>query len=145
MTKLSKIAEAIKQHVKGKPLTKTGAEIPDPVPMAPPIGYKKQPTMVDHIRTMIRSEKLRQEVEAAGFETMEEADDFDIGDDVDPASPYEHNFDPPQYGPGPEQLSTVAPYPPKATETGLEAAAASGGKQTPPAPPPPAPPPLVKS
>lgn len=91
---ISKILAAIKAHPKGKPLTESGAEVPDPVPMAPPIGYKKQPTMVDHIRAMVRSENLRREVEAAGYETMDEADDFDVDDDFDPTSPYEHNFDP---------------------------------------------------
>lgn len=71
-----------------------GAEILDPTPVAPPIGYKRQPSMVEHIAAMVRSERLRQEAEAAGAETWEEADDFDVGDDYDPGSPYEGDFDP---------------------------------------------------
>lgn len=74
----------------------TGSFIPDPTPMAPPIGYKKQPSMVELVREMVRSERLRQEVEAAGQETFEEAEDFDIGDDPpDLKSGWENDFDPP--------------------------------------------------
>lgn len=69
--------------------TLSGAEMPDPTPMAPPIGYVKQPTMVEHMRQMIRSEHLRLAAEAAGAETFEEADDFDVPDDLEPLSAYE--------------------------------------------------------
>lgn len=77
-------------------LNADGHELVDSTPMAPPLGYKKQPTMVDHIRNMVKSEMLRREVEKAGAETFEEADDFDIPDDpVDPTTPFEEIFDPP--------------------------------------------------
>lgn len=69
-------------------------EIVNPVPVAPPVGFRRQPSMVDIVRDMVRSERLRQEVQAAGMETFEEADDFDVGDDFDPSSPYEVDFDP---------------------------------------------------
>lgn len=72
-----------------------GREIPDPMPMAPPVGYKKPPSMVELVRDMVRSERLRQEAEAAEQETFEESEDFDIGDDYDPHSPWENDFDPP--------------------------------------------------
>lgn len=72
-----------------------GREILDPTPMEPPVGYSRQPSLSEQIREMVRSEKLRQEAEAAGMETFEEADDFDVGDDYDPTSPYENDFDPP--------------------------------------------------
>lgn len=75
-------------------LTDSGREIPDPVPLAPPVGYRPQPSMVDIIRQQIRSAQLAQEAEAAGLETFEEADDFDVDDDFDPSSPYEEIFDP---------------------------------------------------
>lgn len=86
---------------------------PDPTPMQPPVGYKKQPSIMDHVRDMVRSEHLRREAEAAGFETAEEADDFDVGDpeDFHPETPYERHFDPvvpPQ--PAPSQ-SQPAPAP----------------------------------
>lgn len=77
-------------------LDERGHEVVSNVPMQPPLGYKKEPSVTDRIRDMVRSEMLRKEVEAAGLETMEEADDFDIPDDpIDPSTPFEENFDPP--------------------------------------------------
>lgn len=76
-------------------LDDAGREIADNTPMAPPIGYQKTPSIVEQIRMMVRSEKLAQEARDAGYETAEEADDFEIGDDYDPTSPYEHDFEPP--------------------------------------------------
>lgn len=72
-----------------------GREQPDPTPMAPPIGYNRQPSLAERIRAMVVSEKLKQEAIEAGFETFEESDDFDVGDDYDPTSPYEEVFEPP--------------------------------------------------
>lgn len=66
-----------------------GREVPDPVPVAPPVGYHRQPTMVEHIRNLVRSEHLRQAAEAAGLESFEDADDFDVPDDLVPVSAYE--------------------------------------------------------
>lgn len=76
--------------------TAQGQEM-DPVPIAPPIGYKKQPSMVDHIRELIRSERLREEAMREDLETFDEADDFGSDDDEDyvPLSGYESEFDPP--------------------------------------------------
>lgn len=63
-----------------------GSEVPSEVPLAPPLGYIRQPTMVEHIRNMVRSEHLRLAAEAAGAESFEDADDFDIDDDPFPVS-----------------------------------------------------------
>lgn len=71
-----------------------GRELPNPTPIAPPLGYQKQPTIRETIRNMVLSERLRQEAQAAGVETFEEADDFEVGDDYDPTSPYEEVFEP---------------------------------------------------
>lgn len=57
--------------------------------MAPPVGYKPAPSLADQIREMVRSERLAREAAEAGYETFEEADDFDVGDDFDPSSPWE--------------------------------------------------------
>lgn len=71
-----------------------GHELVSSKPMAPPVGFKKAPSMVEHLRSMVRSELLAREVAAQGLETFEEADDFDIADDpVDPSTPYERHFD----------------------------------------------------
>lgn len=75
-------------------LTASGAEVLDPTPMEPPLGYMKQPSLSDQIRMMVLSEKLRDAAAAAGAETFEEADDFEVGDDFDPSSPWENEFDP---------------------------------------------------
>lgn len=61
----------------------------DGTPLAPPIGYKRQPSIFDHVRELVAGESLRQAAMRAGAETFEEADDFEIGDDYDPSSPYE--------------------------------------------------------
>lgn len=71
-----------------------GREVLCPVPVAPPIGHNPQPSLAERIRDMVRSEQLRVAAEQMGHETFEEADDFDIGDDYDPESPYEEDFEP---------------------------------------------------
>ncbi|AZL83004.1 hypothetical protein [Apis mellifera associated microvirus 42] len=82
-------------------LDSKGREKPDPTPIAPPIGYKRQPSLAEQIRNMVRSERLAMEAAAAGYGTFEEEDDFDTGEDLDPRSPYEIDFDPP--------LQTISP------------------------------------
>lgn len=133
---IKEIAEKIRKvmgaHPKLRPLDANGKFYGNPTPVAPPIGYKKQPSLHEQIREMVRSEKLRQEVEAAGFETLEEADDFDVGDDYDPTSPYEYNFDP---DPGPRPPPAAAGSPQQTGEGG----AAAVGAQPKDAPPPAAP------
>lgn len=69
-------------------------EVTDPTPMAPPIGYKKQPSIWEQQRALIRQE-LSRHAESQGFESFEESDDFDVDDDFDPTTPYEADFDPP--------------------------------------------------
>lgn len=65
-------------------LDEEGAEIVDSVPMAPPVGYKRSPTIAEMIRQQVRSALLAREAEAAGAETFEESDDFDVADDDEP-------------------------------------------------------------
>lgn len=78
-----------------KGLHPDGTPVLDPTPLAPPIGYKKQPSMVEIVRDMVRSERLRQEAESADMETFEESEDFDIPEDAGmPASPWANDFDP---------------------------------------------------
>ena len=71
-----------------------GRELPDPRPVQPPVGYKKQPSMFELIREATAREVA---LYAANREpeTFEEADDFDVDDDIDPHSPWENEFDPP--------------------------------------------------
>lgn len=72
---------------------KKTVEFPDPTPMAPPVGFTRRPPLHQLIREMVQRE-LSQSAEHAGMETAEEADDFDVGDDYDPDSPFEHDFEP---------------------------------------------------
>ena len=71
-----------------------GRELPDPVPVAPPVGWYKQPSMFDNIRAMVRSEHLRMYAEGQGQETWDEAQDFDVEDETFPHSVYEGDFEP---------------------------------------------------
>lgn len=100
------IGRHVRAHPKGRQQDEFGREVPSPVPMAPPLGYRKQPTITERIRDMVRSENLRLEAARAGYETFEEGDDFDIGDDYDPRSPYELQFDP---GPAPDKAPVSPP------------------------------------
>lgn len=83
-------------------------EITDPTPMAPPVGYKKQPSIWEQQRALIRSE-LSRRAEEHGLETFEEADDFEVGDDFDPSTPYEETFEPDV--PTPPKVAPAAPPP----------------------------------
>lgn len=77
-------------------LNNDGTPILDPLPIAPPVGYKKAPSMVEIVRDMVRSERLADAARQSGHETFEESEDFDVGDE-DPLarSPWENDFDPP--------------------------------------------------
>lgn len=69
-------------------LDQFGRERPDSRPVAPPVGYKKQPTMVDHVRALV-ARQLSELAAASGHESFEEANDFEVGEDSDPETAYE--------------------------------------------------------
>lgn len=135
---------AAKMEEKG--LTADGSSLDAPdmgVPMAPPLGYIKQPSVTERIRDMVRSEHLRLAAEAAGQETFEEADDFEVGEDFDPHSPFEENFD--QLINPPASSSTGVPSSPEGEEgKGLEGASKPAAP-VPAAKEPPASPPLPEA
>lgn len=89
-----------------------GREYPDPVPMSPPVGLKPPEDLMTTIRRMVHNEEFQRAANAEGFDTFEEAGDYDIDDDhewVDELTPYESLFHPP------DQRSAepaVAPQPP---------------------------------
>ena len=122
-----------------KGLNPDGSPILDPTPLAPPIGYKRHPSMVEMIRDMVRSEKLAEAARASGAETFEESEDFDVGDEPElMRSPWENEFDPPleqlleagrqalkeksgvQGALPPAEGREAAPKPPKAAPTAPE-------------------------
>lgn len=96
---MKEVAEKIRSwrptfNAKGKPLNDLGQEMPDPLPLEPPVGYQPRESLTEQIRRMVRSERLAVLAEEDGRETFEESDDFDIPDDpVDPSTPYEADFD----------------------------------------------------
>lgn len=88
--------EVYNRKLDGMRHTVDGREVPDPTPMAPPVGFHKQPSLVDQIRQMVRDENTRLAMNKEA-ETFEEADDFDVDDDPHPVGEYdyEENFEPP--------------------------------------------------
>lgn len=109
-----------KKRFDSRRLNELGQELVSPVPVAPPIGWKKTPSLTEQIRAMVRSEALRMAAEASGAETFEEADDFDVEDDPSPVSPYEEWE--PVFDPAP---STAEPAPAAAPAAAEPAAAAT--------------------
>lgn len=75
-------------------LDDNGHELPDPTPLTLPSGFKRPETLEAQIQRLVRGAISRQAAES-GYETFEDADDFDIPDDTDdPFTPYEMEFDP---------------------------------------------------
>lgn len=75
-------------------LTDDGQEVPDSTPMAIPAGFKRPEQLADQVRRLVRSHLLAEAATRAGLETFEESEDFDVGDDFDPYTPYEMDWDP---------------------------------------------------
>lgn len=101
-----------------------GQEYPDPTPMEPPLGYVPHVPLIDQIRAMVQRE-LGNAANAEGFETPEEADDFEVGEDYDPRSPYEVDWDPtapwpPRFDAEPTDKPNPPPSDPSAGGSGAE-------------------------
>lgn len=75
---------------------KEGEELPDPRPMAAAIGITRPIPLGERIRQLVQNETLRRELNEAGVEAFDEADDFEIPEDdtLDRVTPYEDCFDP---------------------------------------------------
>lgn len=65
-----------------------GMEVGDPTPVAIPVRFLRTENIYDEVTRVVRQE-LSLQAQAQGFESFEEADDFDVGDDYDPSSAYE--------------------------------------------------------
>lgn len=68
-----------------KRLTEDGAEKPNPIPMEPPVGYKKQPSIFENMRALVQAE-LARKASQEGFDTEEEDENFEIEEDREPLS-----------------------------------------------------------
>lgn len=65
-------------------------ERPDPTPLAPPVGFKREPTLMEKIQLMMLKDRVQRLQDELGAESPEEAEDFEIdGEDLEPGSPYE--------------------------------------------------------
>jgi len=94
MPKLSEVEEKLTElHARRLADPAKKREHLDPTPMSPPIGYVRAPSMIDRIRDMVRHE-MSNAANEKGFESFEEAEDFDVDDEYDPASPWEMLFEP---------------------------------------------------
>lgn len=71
-------------------------EHPDPQPVAIPSGFKEPESLEQMMLRLIRHENFAQAMTGdPDAETFDEANDFEIDDDMfDPSSPYEEVFDP---------------------------------------------------
>lgn len=71
-----------------------GEEIPDTTRPELPLGFKRPESLAQQVARLVRSELVARAARESGHETFDEADDFAVGDDYDPRSPYEEVFDP---------------------------------------------------
>lgn len=65
-----------------------GRETLDNSPVCLPLRFKKQDNLAAQVRDLVKAQ-FSALAEAQGFESFEEADDFNVGDDYEPNSPYE--------------------------------------------------------
>lgn len=127
--------EAAEMRAAEKLLDPLGRELVDETPMAPPVGYNPQPSLVEQMRMMIQGERMRLAALEAGYESFEDADDFDMDEDPFPRSPHEvDEFTVPVRELKKRATASEAAPPPGKTEN--SAAATSGGPVTEAAQPP---------
>ncbi|AXH73385.1 MAG: hypothetical protein [Microviridae sp.] len=87
-----------------------GHEVLDKTPVAVPVGWSPPPSLQETIKRLIRHE-LSAKADSIGYETYDEADDFDVDDDPELKSPYELTAD--------QELAQRLP-PVKAETTGVQ-------------------------
>lgn len=114
------------QSVQSLYLDEYGREVPNPLPLAPPIGYKKHVSIAEQMRQMIR--QVSHEASMAGAETEDEANDFEVGEDMDPHSPWENDF---EIDPAMETMIALQSRPPAAPAAAPSAAATPVPTETP--------------
>lgn len=74
-------------------LDEDGREILDPKPVELPAGMKRPESLAEQVQRLVRRQ-VSEYAAMHGHETFDEADDFDVGEDFDPHTPYEEDFDP---------------------------------------------------
>lgn len=71
-------------------LDERGHEILDDTPVSLPLRFRRGENITQQVQRLVAGELSRM-AENAGYESFEEANDFDVGDDYDPKS--EHEID----------------------------------------------------
>lgn len=71
-----------------------GTEFPNPVPVEAPISQAPYEDIWVTIRRMVLEQAARDAGGPEEFESEEEANDFEVGDDFDPSSPWEEVHEP---------------------------------------------------
>lgn len=83
------------RKAKSDRLNENGHEIVDSRPMVIPAGMKRPETLHEQVARLVRTEQWNQMLEEKGFETFDEANDFDDDfDDPEPFSAHEMIYDP---------------------------------------------------
>lgn len=72
-------------------LNENGHEVLDDTPIALPLRLSRPPSRLEELRSLLNV--VNREAQQNGHETFEEADDFNVGDDYDPRSPWELTAD----------------------------------------------------
>lgn len=70
------------QKLFGRRINEKGQEVPDPTPVELPVGYKAPLPLEVRMRAMIKNE-MSDFAQKQGFETWEEANDFNLPDESD--------------------------------------------------------------
>lgn len=98
MAKLREVEATLSEILEKRAQDPAGRrEYLDPTPISPPVGFVKPRHIIDDIREMVRTEMSRR-AEDGGFDSFEDAEDFDIDDEYDPTTPFEQYFDPTPVG-----------------------------------------------
>lgn len=86
-----------------------GREVLDTTPVEVPLHFRRPPTLQEQIKQFVRGEFSRSASED-GFDSFEEADDFDIDEDPDPISKY-HVFEAVEERPiqAPQEIRSAGP------------------------------------
>lgn len=75
-------------------LYKDGCEVPDPRPIAIPVGFKSPESIAQTVARLVKNIDIQRELRRQGRETFEEANDFDIpGEELDPKSKWEEDYE----------------------------------------------------
>lgn len=91
---LKRMFEAASEKWYKSKLSVDGAEVNSGLRRSASVKFRKPETIEDRVIMAMRSEEFRKRMEQSGFETFEEADDFDVGDFDEKLTPYEEGFDP---------------------------------------------------